>query len=171
MSSENTSIKETVPSYSSYYMLDRDYFSECFDQSAQPQTGFNAYRKAMLLLGIAACLFVIGIEAYAAWFILALAVLEVFSIRYRRAWWIARQMLSRASGSKVNLYVDAVGISSESTHHKQCIEWADISELLETSKGFVISHSNGRNYVSKSILDDDALGFIRQQAGAAAEAE
>jgi len=154
----------TPTSHSSYYILNREYFSECFDESATIETGFNAYRKAVILFVIAVGLFFTDINAYASWFILALAVLEVFSIRYRRSWWIARQMISRASGSKVNIHLDEQGVRTDSIHHQQSIAWDEVSELKETDKGFVITHHKGRNYFSKSGLEEAALAFLKVKA-------
>ncbi|WP_019531326.1 YcxB family protein [Dasania marina] len=158
---ESTTDAVNAPSHSSDYILNREYFSECFDESAHSQTGVNAYRKAIMLLAIAAGLFYFEANGYATWFMLSLAVVEIFSIRYRRGWWVARQMLSRASGSKVKLHLDEQGISTDSQQHQQCILWGDISELRETEKGFVVSHKSGRNYLSKSALDEAALVFLR----------
>ena len=166
MTEENITSDIQPNSHTSYYLLNREYFSECFDETADIQTGINAYRKVIILFVIAAGLFYLEVDAYAAWFILALAVLEIFSIRYRRAWWITRQMFSRASGSKVNLSFDDEGIKTHSPHHQQCIQWQDIIELKETSKGFVISHNNGRNYLSKSVLDEGAVALLNKKAAA-----
>ncbi|MCR8923205.1 YcxB family protein [Dasania sp. GY-MA-18] len=161
MPEQTSADNSNSPSHSSYYILNRDYFSECFDESANTSLGIRAYYKAIVLLLIAVGLFFMAVSAYIAWFMLALAVVEVFSVRYRRGWWVARQMLGRASGSKVNLRLDAQGISTDSQHHQQCIAWGDISELRETERGFVISHKSGRSYLSKSGLDVAALDFLR----------
>lgn len=63
---------------------------------------------------------------YIAWFLLCLSGVELLSIRYKRAWWITRQMVSGAAGSKVGLRIDDEGIFTKSPHHQQSILWKDI---------------------------------------------
>ena len=147
--------------YTSYFVLNRDYFSECFDESAQLVSGPAAYRKAVILFGVGAALFFTEISAYATWFLMALGGVELLSIRFQRSWWIMRQMFSRASGGKVNLTLNEQGITTESHHYQQSINWADLVALEETAKGFVAIHGNGRSYLSKSGLEDIAIDYLQ----------
>ncbi len=154
---------DTSSDNSSYYILNREYFSECYDQSANTAAGLFTYRKALLFFIIAATLFMLAIEPYVAWFILCLGFVELLSIRYKRSWWIARQMFSRAAGSKVTVRADDKGIYTESSHHQQSILWGDITDSKSTDKGFLLSHSHGTSYLSKSGLDKDLINFLAEK--------
>jgi hypothetical protein len=148
----------------SYYILDREYFSECFDESANPATSFKTYRQAILFIIVAGVCFVMVFNAYVVWFFLCLSIVELLSIRYKRSWWITRQMLSRAAGSKVNILIDDRGIFTHSTYHQQGILWNDIAEINSTEKGFVVIHKSGTNYLSRSGIDEGVLALLDAKA-------
>ena len=150
--------------HTSYYILDREYFSECFDESANTAASFKTYRQAILLIIMASIFFVMEVEAYLFWFLLCLSVVELLSIRYKRSWWIARHMLSRAANSKVNIRIDDQGIFTLSPFHQQDWLWNDISEIKSTEKGFVVIHNSVTSYLSKSGLDEDALALLTTKA-------
>jgi len=150
--------------HTSYYILNREYFSECFDESANTATSLKTYRQPILFIIVAGVFFVMEIEAYVVWFFLCLSVVELLSIRYKRSWWITRQMLSRAAGSKVNIRIDDQGIFTDSAYHQQGILWNDITELKNTEKGFVVIHNSGTSYVSRSGLDEDVLALLTAKA-------
>jgi hypothetical protein len=69
-------------------------------------------------------------------------------------------MFSRAAGKTVNIRVDDQGIFTKSPHHQQDLLWKDITEVRRTGKGFVVVHSSGNNYLSKSGLDEGALALL-----------
>lgn len=154
---------DTSNDHSSYYILNREYFTECFDESSTP-TSLKAYRQGILFILVACVLFAMKIEAYVAWFLLALGGVELLSIRYKRGWWVTRQMLSRSAGSKVNIRINDQGIFTDSPHHQQSILWSDVSEIKSTEKGFVIIHDSGSNYLSRSGLDEDFLELLAAKA-------
>jgi len=156
--------KDTSTGHSSDYILNRDYFTECFNESATPATGLKAYRKAILLIIGASIFFVMDFDVYVAWFLLALGSVELLSVRYRRGWWVARQMISRASGSKVSIRIDDQGIFTDNTYHQKSILWNDITEIKSTEKGFIIIHNQGTSYLSKSGLDNDFLDFLAEKS-------
>lgn len=146
--------------YASYYILNREYFSECFDESADTKITLKTFRFAVLFMAGAAALFIMESEPYAAWFVLCLSGVELLSIRYKRGWWITRQMFSRAAGSKVNIRIDNQGIFTDSVHHQKSMPWSEITEIKSTEKGFVIKNNGGNHYLSKSGLDEFFLAML-----------
>jgi len=151
--------------HNSYYVLNRDYFSECFDESANTTTSVKTYVKAIVLIIMASVIYAMDIEIYVAAFLLCLGVVELLSIRYRRSWWINRQMLGRTAGSKVVVRVTDQGIFTDGTHYKQGIHWGDIDEIKGTEKGFLVKHTTGgTSYLSKSGLDEGALILLTGKA-------
>jgi hypothetical protein len=146
--------------YTSFYILNREYFGECFDESAKTDTGLKAYRQAIFFMVVAGVLFTIEVEAYFAWFMLCLGGVELLSVRYKRSWWIARQMISRAAGSKVNLRINDQGIFTDNAYQQQSILWNNITNMKSTEKGFVIIHDGGTSYLSKNGLNEDVLAFL-----------
>lgn len=148
---------DTQSDDSSNYILNREYFSECFDQTADTTPNPKKYLLAITFAVIAGVMFATETEAYMAWFLICLSAVELLSIRYKRAWWIARQMLSRAAGSKVTIRIDDEGIFTNSSHHQLAMLWDEINAIKSTEKGFVISHDSGNCYVSRSGLDESAL--------------
>jgi len=153
-------------SYSHTFILDKEHFNECYSQSVVNDQSIKAYFKAIVLsiFGIILVLFS-DVNAYAAWFVFALGVLEAVSIYYRQAWWVMRQLLSKAAKGEVTLTIDDKGVATESFYIKSMMLWGNISLFKKTSLGWVITHDGYNNYISDSCLSTDAAElFIKQQS-------
>jgi hypothetical protein len=103
------------------------------------------------------------VNDYAAWFIFCLGILEAVSTHYRKPWWVTRQMLSRASKSEVELTINSDGIFTKSRFAQVDIPWQSISNIDATELGWLISHQNGRTYLSNSHLSEEIRSFIEKQ--------
>lgn len=155
----------TPLSFTSKFILDKAHFNECFSESTILDLSAKAFLKSgvLMLFGLIILLFT-PVNAYAAWFVIALGILEALSHYYKQPWWVIRQMLSKASGSEVTLTIDEQGVLSESFYHNDRILWQDMTSIEETSLGFVlhfnVGKSVGKRYLSKSCLSDDAQKYI-----------
>ncbi|MDP5133359.1 MAG: YcxB family protein [Paraglaciecola sp.] len=152
----------TTPfSYSITYTLDKSHYLETYDASA---VAINPKKAYLIAIGLAALGFAIllftQIEPFAAWFLIALGGLEVFSIRFRRSWWLARQLISKAASTDLTLTIDETGVTSQSIHVESHISWDDISKLEKTSQGWLLYHSGGKTYLSDRCLSAEAQAFI-----------
>lgn len=147
--------------YSTTFILDRGYYTECFEQSVTHQQSLRRYIKAIFFVVFGGGL-VLFSEAnpYAAWFVFALGVLEALALRYQKAWWVTRQMLSREAKSKVELVIDDTQIRTTSFYHKTAVNWDDMSSMIATDKGFLLIHCLGKNYVSNQFLSDQAKQYL-----------
>ncbi|MDT0596387.1 YcxB family protein [Glaciecola petra] len=151
--------------YSTTYILDKDHFSETFDESSKKNDSVFVYGKSMglLLLGFA-ILYFSDILPYAAWFIVVLGVVDALSIYFRKPWWLVRQMISSEANLEITLTIDNTGIGSKSHKISSKIAWSDISHIEKTVRGWLIHHSAGRTYLSAGCLSDKAIEFVNNQA-------
>lgn len=155
----------TATFFTSKFTLDKAHFNECYSQSNTVDRSVNAYFKAGILMvfGLIILLFT-PVNAYAAWFVIALGILEALALYYSQPWWVIRQMLSKASGSEVTLTIDEQGVLSESFYHNGRILWADVNGITETNLGFVlhfnVGKSTSKSYLSKSCLSNAAQEYI-----------
>ena len=93
--------------------------------------------------------------------LIALAVLELFHIRYRRAWWLARQMLGRSADSEVTLTINATEIRTHSPYAQTTLLWADVERVIETDLGLIlVTKSGGQQYLSKALFSAELIGEI-----------
>ena len=161
----------TSTPFVSKFTLGKPHFNESYSQSNTVDRSSKAYFKSGILMvfGLYLLLFT-QVNAYAAWFVIALGVLEAVSLYYHQPWWVIRQMLSKASNSEVTLTIDEKGILSESFYHTGRIKWQDITELKESELGFTvffnIEKSSGKSYLSKSCLSTEARAYIVQHSPA-----
>jgi len=157
-------------SYTTRFTLDKNYYQECFDQSMPLDLSWRAFSKAIFycLFGGVLVLFT-DINAYAAWFIFALGVVEALSVYYQKPWWVARQMISKAAKGEVELTIDELGIKSQSYYIDERILWSDISSIQSTDLGWIIKHSKGKNYISSTMLSDPANAFVADKSMATSE--
>ena len=147
-------------SYTKSYVLDKDYFTECFEESVTANRSIRAYYKSIGFFLIGTSLLLTGINAYASLFIVGLGAVEGLSVRFKKTWWLWRQMMSKAAGNEVQLVIDDQGIHSQSEYVNSHILWKDIIEHSCSNRGYLIKHSTGTNYLSKHTLDTGAIHFI-----------
>ncbi len=153
-------------SFSGKFTLDKAHYTECYTQSSTVEHTTKTYLKANILtvFGLFILLFT-PINAYAAWFVIALGILETLSIYYHQPWWVLRQMFSKSAHSEVTITVDEQGVLTESFHVNGRILWSEVIELKETELGFVLVFSIGKgktakSYLSKSCLCVEAQHFV-----------
>ncbi len=142
------------------YKLDKAHFQECFEQSAPPVNNKD-YLKAIILGGLGIALFFVEAEHYyIPFFIFCLAVVELLSVKYRKTWWVWRQLMSKAGNSSIKLTICESGIKSQSKQVNTDIAWDDLVAITKTDKGFLLKHHQGVNYISKSHLSESMLQLL-----------
>ncbi|GGB67677.1 YcxB family protein [Shewanella inventionis] len=156
--------------YTAEYVLDKTYFEECFTQSVNTAPSLKQYSKTAIFVVIGLAILMqesIGqLPAntkemyYLGYFFIGLAVVEWLSIRFKKTWWLWRQMISKAAGDTVTLVVDDSGIHSKSTHVNQQILWTDVYRITQTDAGFLIAMQKSTTYLSKRCLSPSAIDFI-----------
>ena len=155
-------------SFTSKFILDKAHFNECYSESTTLELSPKSFFKSVVLMafGLIILLFT-PVNAYAAWFIIALGILEAVSLYYSQPWWVIRQMLSKASNSEVTLTIDEQGVLSESFYHKGRILWQDVTSIEETKLGYVVHFKAGKNtsksYLSKANLSSEAHLYIQSK--------
>ncbi|WP_105254865.1 YcxB family protein [Pseudoalteromonas sp. T1lg75] len=151
--------------YTTTYILNKDYFSESYEQSL-PLSNRKQPKYGLILLLVALALFsILKLQNnYLGYFLFALALLEMVAYRYQKAWWIARQRLSRAAGHEVELKIDEQGIGTTANGKTRLLSWTDISEAVATDKGVVLVTAKGHShYLSNAVLNDEVREFILAQ--------
>tara|TARA_B110000977_G_C11072737_1_gene490126 strand:+ start:2169 stop:2669 length:501 start_codon:yes stop_codon:yes gene_type:complete len=152
-----------MQNFTTKFNLSRDYLAECFDQSlpygknAKPNYVF----PAVLFASGMSLLFFTGEPKLIGSILAALAVLEIFHIWYRRAWWLARQMLGRSADSEVTLIITDTEIRTHSPYAQTTLLWADIERVIETDLGLIlVAKSGGQQYLSKSLFSSELTNDI-----------
>lgn len=147
---------------STSFKLDKAHFVECFQQSA-PATQLKDYRKAAIigLLGLG-LMFLKSDNYYIAYFLVALSLIEVFSVKHKQAWWVWRQLLSKSAHQKVELIINDTGIETKSDHNNSQLLWGDINSIEQTEQGVLLQHEKGVNYLSNGHLSEEMIEFILQ---------
>jgi hypothetical protein len=149
--------------YTTQFILSREYLGECFDESkaynntAKPNFIFPI---AMLALGCFALLWTDQPKSLGL-FIFVLGVIELLHIRYKRVWWLTRQMLGRTGGQSVTLNLDEHGVETRSGNTITHTKWADVSSVAETARGLIlITKTGSQQYLSKSIFPEEVVSGI-----------
>jgi hypothetical protein len=152
----------TTPfSYTTQYILNKAHFRECYSQSVITDNSVRAYSKSVLLsAGGLFLVFYTQVNAYIAWFIFCLGCLEALSVYYHKAWWVMRQVFSKAANSEVTLTIDEEGITSQSVFVELKLEWQAVKALTATELGWLVEHAQGKNYISASCLSEQAIEFL-----------
>jgi len=148
--------------YQTTFILDKSHFSECYDESVPASTFAALYRKGAFLLLIGVLLVMFSeLNPYAAWFIFSLGLLEIVSSRYKKAWWVARQMLSKVAKAEVSLQINAESVHISSFYNDNKMKFSDIERITATDQGWLISHNSFRHYISNRCLNASALAFLQ----------
>ncbi|QOL25915.1 YcxB family protein [Thalassotalea sp. LPB0316] len=152
--------------YQHQFILDRQYYTEVYEQTAIKKTGWQAYKKAIVLF-----LFGLFVSAFAtnaklihlSYFIVGLGVVEALSVRFAKTWWLWRQLMSKAANNPVELTIDEQGIAINSAYINQQLNWSEISSVEQSSQGYIFNQGAMRHYLSKSALSDEVVAFINSQ--------
>ena len=148
--------------YQTKFILDKSHFTECYEESVAAQSFAVLYRKGIILLIVGAGLVLFSeLNPYAAWFIFSLGVLEVISSRYKKSWWIARQMLSKVAKAEVTLEINQDSIHISSFYNDNNMLFNDIECLTPTQNGWLITHNANRHYISNRCLSEPAIAFLQ----------
>ena len=120
--------------FSTQFILSRDYLAECFDESLPhgKNASPNYLFPAMLFVAGAGLLLFIEQPKAPGIVLIALAALELIHIRFRRAWWLARQMWGRSANSEVSLTIDSDGIKTRNPYTQTSMQWAYVERVVET---------------------------------------
>lgn len=152
--------------FKTQFTLSRDYLAECFDQSLP--YGKNAkpnYLFPALLFAGGAGLFFTEQPKILGSMLIALAVLELIHIRFRRAWWLTRQMWGRSADSEVKLTIDEDSIKTQNPYTQTVLLWTDIECVIETDLGLIlVVKSGGQQYLSKSLFSAELISDIVRMA-------
>ncbi len=152
--------------FESEFLLDKKHFTECFNESEAfnpPKQPRHFFMSALVLLGIA-IISVTEQQKTLGFFLIALAILEFFSFKYRRAWWVLRQNWSKNSGNTISLQINDQGIAISSLHQNIQHSWQDIKKVTETEKGVMLSLNNDSvSYLSKSCLNDEVILYMHSK--------
>ena len=106
-------------------------------------------------------LFFTNVQGLFAWFFFGLAALEYFSFKYRRSWWLTRQMISKNAGNKITLIFDEDGIENKSVYINNQLAWQSIKSFHENDIGYMLNlHQGGQQYLSKSCLNDEMKSYV-----------
>ncbi|WP_413692622.1 YcxB family protein [Psychromonas sp. KJ10-2] len=148
------------------FTLDRSHYAECFDQSMSlkaPQKPRWGFIIGAIITGLF-FLFLTEVQGLLAWFFFAIAVLEYLSFKYRKAWWLTRQMISKNAGNKITLIFDENGIGNKSVYINSQLAWESIKSYQETDAGFMLNlQQGGQQYLSKSCLNKEIQDYLLMQ--------
>jgi hypothetical protein len=149
--------------FTATFILNKDYLAECYDQSL-PHGNNTKNSFALPIVLFAAGVGLLGFTGQPKIFgsmLIAIAVVELIHIRYKRAWWLARQILGRSSNSEVTLTIDADGIRTKNSYTQTVLLWADITRVVETDLGLIlVDKSGGQQYLSKSLFSIELINDI-----------
>jgi len=150
--------------FQSKFVLNREHFEECFDQSLLlGKKPSPRYKLMAFLLITGGAIIILGKQQKTlGLFIVSLSFVEYFSFRYRRAWWLMRQMWSKNSHNTITLTISEQSVKTESLYNNSELLWDEIEQWVDTPKGIMLLLKNGaKNYLSKSSLDEQAIAFIK----------
>ncbi|MGY5450939.1 YcxB family protein [Agarivorans sp. MS3-6] len=152
-----------MQAYNTQFTLSRAYLAECFDQSlpygknAKP----NYLFPAVLFVGGVGLVFFTEQPKVLGNLLIAMSVLELVHIRFRRAWWLTRQMWGRSADSEVKLSIDAEGVKTQNPYTQTTLLWADVERVIDTELGLIlVAKSGAQQYLSKSLFSPELISEI-----------
>lgn len=148
-------------SFETAFQLNKAFYQECFEQSANKTTGLKAYFKALVLLTLGFASSAIGKLGHLSMFIIVLSIVEAMSVYWQQTWWVWRQLIAKESNSEVTLIIDDEGIKTKTPYHQLTLNWPIINKISLTEKGCILHYDKGRYYLSFSHLSDDAITFVK----------
>ncbi len=149
--------------YTTQFTLSREYLGECFDESkAYNKNSKPNFIFPLVMLSIGGFTLAMTEQPKSLGiFIVVIGLIELLHIRYKRAWWLARQLIGRTGGQEVTLNLDQNGIETRSGSTVTKTLWHDVAKVAETEKGLILITNTGtQQYLSKSIFSDEVITDI-----------
>ncbi|ARD21452.1 YcxB family protein [Shewanella japonica] len=147
-------------SYIKEYILDKSHFEETYDQSVEVNLSPKRYLKAIAFTVAGFLMTFTDVTPYLAYFFIGLGGVEALQVRFNRAWWLMRQMISKSANNPVTITINEQGIHSKSSYIDHLLPWTDICRAKETDEGFLLTTQSLKHYISKRCLNDAAIAFI-----------
>jgi hypothetical protein len=150
------------------YLLDRSYWSECFDQAVRYGSRWKkielAIGGAFIIAGFSLWLY-FNRALFLPWVLVALGVIEIFSSRIKKFFWLRKQLGSKHSGFEVTHTFDDRGIQTAGKYSNGLMSWAGIEKLIETPEGLLIWPQKSIYwYLPKRSRSEEAIAFIKKKA-------
>ncbi|GAB1620721.1 YcxB family protein [Agarivorans albus] len=161
-----------MQAFKTQFTLSRQYLAECFDQTSpfEKKSAIKKWFPALLLLVGLALLMFTEQPKVAGSMLVGLAVLELIHIRFKRAWWLTRQMWGRSANSEIKLSINNEGIETQNPYTKTSLAWDNVETVIETELGIIlVAKTGGRQYLSKSLFPEELVAEIIVKFKAVAE--
>ncbi|WP_220718058.1 YcxB family protein [Agarivorans litoreus] len=152
-----------MQAFKTQFTLSRQYLAECFDQTSpfEKKSAIKKWFPALLLLVGLALLMFTEQPKVAGSMLIGLAVLELIHIRFKRAWWLTRQMWGRSANSEIKLSINNEGIETQNPYTKTSLAWDNVETVIETELGIIlVAKTGGRQYLSKSLFPEELVAEI-----------
>lgn len=152
-----------MQAFHTQFTLSREYLAECFDESLP--YGGDAKRK-YLFAGVsftagALLLYFTDYPKGIGTLLIVLAILELVHIRFKRAWWLTRQIWGRSGNSEIKLSIDNEAIQTQNPYTKTVLLWKDVESIIETDLGLIlVAKTGGQQYLSKSLFTEELVAEI-----------
>lgn len=147
--------------YSTEFTLDKSHFDECYCESMPVNTSPKAYIKAVVFILFGIALVFTDTSRYLVYFFIGLGIIEALQVKYHKAWYLMRQMMSKAAGNQVTLVINDKGIHTRSDFVSHSIAWSEVDEINVSEQGFLIAVKKRKSYISKRCLDANTIAFIQ----------
>ncbi|MPW29611.1 YcxB family protein [Agarivorans sp. B2Z047] len=152
-----------MQAFKTQFTLSRQYLAECFDQTSpfEKKSAIKKWFPALLLLVGLALLMFTEQPKVAGSMLIGLAVLELIHTRFKRAWWLTRQMWGRSANSEIKLSINNEGIETQNPYTKTSLAWDNVETVVETELGIIlVAKTGGRQYLSKSLFPEELVAEI-----------
>ncbi|WP_285164626.1 YcxB family protein [Shewanella goraebulensis] len=160
-SSKTDNLTDIGFSFSKEYILDKSHFAETFDQSVVISHSPKRYVKAAVFIVAGFLMTQTDVTPYLAYFFIGLGAVEGLQVRFNRAWWLMRQLISKSANNPVTITINEQGIHSKSAYIDHLLKWTEIYRGQETEQGFLLTTEKLKHYVSKRCLNEAAIEFIK----------
>lgn len=152
-----------MQAFHTQFTLSREYLAECFDESLP--YGSDAKRK-YLFAGVsfvagASLLYFTDYPKGIGTLLIVLAIIELVHIRFKRAWWLTRQIWGRSGNTEIKLSIDDKAIQTQNPFTKTVLLWNDVARIIETDLGLIlVAKTGGQQYLSKSLFSEELVQEI-----------
>lgn len=148
-----------MDAFQTQFTLTRDYLAESFDESLPHSraTSPNFLFPAVLFVAGAGLLVFTEQPEIAGWAFVAMCVLELLHIKFRRGWWLFRQTWGKNSDIEVTLTIDDDGVQTKSLFAATTVAWSELNHVIDTGRGIVLVTEGSQQYISKSVLTQPTI--------------
>ena len=144
--------------------LNKEYYSECFEQAFKYDNKWKNINYLISLIFISlGTIFIINAKAltFTSSVLIVIGFYELFDSYFKKIFWVKRQMSNKTANTEVEMIITEEAFLTKGKYSEGNMLWKGMDRILDTPKGLTIWPQKGiKIYIPKIKLNDEVVNHV-----------